>query len=181
MTCSAKIGSGVRFFALLADRGLSQQGQHRLRDIGRSIAEGYRTIAASPAMRMTVLQSCAMGTCFMGSYIVTLPLLVREYYNGSATDLALIFVWGMCGGLAMSMARTIMQEEAPPGQAGRVMSFFSFSLLGAGPLGAILCGLLVSWIGPNHALMVAAGVMALVVSSVTAWSIATRAETAPAP
>ncbi len=76
---------GVRFFARIPDRPTPvHQEHHRLRDIGRSIAEGYRTIAASPSMRMTVLQSVAMGTCFMGSYIVTLPLLVREYYAGSA-------------------------------------------------------------------------------------------------
>jgi predicted MFS family arabinose efflux permease len=89
---------------------------------------------------------------------------------GFPATLALIFVWGMCGGLAMSMARTIMQQDAPPGQAGRVMSFFSFSLLGAGPIGAIACGQLVSWLGPEHALWVAAGVMGVMVCSVAAWS-----------
>jgi MFS family permease len=230
---------GLGAFALSRIRSVQHaraEDAHWLHDMFDSVAEGARTVFASSEMRLVVLQNFAMGLCFMGSYIVAVPLLIREVYHGSAADLgymnaanslglvttvlvlmrvgdvrrrfralllaqavgsgilalvgaglgfpatlALIFVWGMCGGLAMSMARTIMQEEAPPGQAGRVMSFFSFSLLGAGPLGAILCGLLVSWIGPNHALMVAAGVMALVVSSVTAWSIATRAETAPAP
>ncbi len=82
---------GVRFFSQIPDR-LAGTGpvQRPWRDLGRSIAEGYRTIAASPSMRMTLLMSCAMGTCFMGSYIVTLPLLVREYYAGSAQDLALM-------------------------------------------------------------------------------------------
>ena len=81
----------------------------------------------------------------------------------------------------MSMARTIMQEDAPAGQAGRVMSFFSFSLLGAGPLGALLCGLLVNWLGPRHALMVAAGAMGVIVCSVAARSAARRSDTAAAP
>src|SRR5262249_44746747 len=88
---SLVLATGVRFFSMLPDPPPPpERDRHRLRDIGRSIAEGYRTIAASPAMRMTVLQSCAMGTCFMGSYIVTLPLLVREYYSGTAVDLALM-------------------------------------------------------------------------------------------
>lgn len=198
---------------------------HWLGDLVASVAEGARTVLASHEMRNVVLQNFAMGLCFMGSYIVTVPLLVREVYHGSSADLGylnaanslgllativalmrigdvrrrfraliaaqavgavilalvgvgfgfaatlvLIFVWGMCGGLAMSMARTIMQEDAPPGQTGRVMSFFSFSLLGAGPLGALACGQLVSWVGPGHALWVAAGVMAVVVCAVGAFS-----------
>jgi MFS family permease len=50
--------------------------------------------------------------------------------------LGLIFLWGMGGGIAMSMARTIMQEEAPPNQRSRVMSFYSFAFMGSGPIGA---------------------------------------------
>ncbi len=205
---------------------------HWLRDMVASVAEGARTVFASREMRLVVLQNAAMGLCFMGSYIVTVPLLIREVYHGSAADLgfanaanslgllttvfvlmrfgdvrrrfralllaqaigavvlaligaglgfpatlALIFVWGMCGGLAMSMARTIMQQDAPPGQAGRVMSFFSFSLIGAGPVGAIACGLLVNWLGPDRALLVAAAAMGVMVCSVAAWSVGQRAGT----
>src|SRR4030095_6009339 len=62
---------GVRFFAQIPDRPAPvAQEHHRLRDIGRAIAQGYRTVAASPSMRITVLQSIAMGMCFMGSYLV---------------------------------------------------------------------------------------------------------------
>jgi MFS family permease len=218
--------AGVRFFAQIPDRSAPAAQQHnRLRDIGASIAEGYRTVAASPSMRITVLQSVAMGMCFMGSYIVTLPLLVREYYAGSAADLAfmnaanalglvttifmlirfgdirrqgralllaqavgavmlgaigigvsftillgLIFVWGMGGGIAMSMARTIMQEEAPPNQRSRVMSFYSFAFMGSGPIGALANGYLVEWIGPRGALAVAALVMFCVIVLIAAKS-----------
>ncbi|MCH8896163.1 MAG: cation:dicarboxylase symporter family transporter [Proteobacteria bacterium] len=48
-----------------------------VRDMLASIREGYRTVAASRAMRMVFLQNCAMGLFFMGAYVVTLPLLVR--------------------------------------------------------------------------------------------------------
>jgi MFS family permease len=173
--------------------------------------------------------------CFMGSYIVTVPLLVREVYGGSAADLGhlnaanslgllttvvalmrigdvkrrrrallvsqvvgalvlasvgagfsfpamvvLIYLWGMCGGVAMSMARTIMQEDAPPGQTGRVMSFFSFSLLGAGPLGALASGLLASWLGPELALVAAACAM-LAVLGVVGVGIASARDVQPEP
>ena len=223
---AAVLAVGVRFFARIPDRPAPTEPLHHpLRDLGKSIAEGYRTIAASPSMRMTVLQSCAMGTWFMGSYIVTLPLLVREYYAGSAADLAfmnaanalgmvttilmlmrlgdirrqgralllaqglgavmlgaigigvsftallvLIFLWGMAGGIAMSMARTIMQEEAPAAQRSRVMSFYSFAFMGSGPIGALVNGFLVQWIGPRGALAVAATAMFVIMTLIASRS-----------
>ncbi len=186
-----------------------------VRDLVASVAEGFRTVWRSPSMRAVAGQNIAMGICFMGSYIVTIPLLVREVYAGDALDLALVqavngfgliatilvmlrgedvqrqgralllahgvggvflaaaglglgfstllacvFLWGGCGGVAMSMSRTIMQVEAPEGQRGRVMAFFSFSFMGAGPLGALACGYLVDWIGPGAALILASAIMA---------------------
>jgi MFS family permease len=209
------LGVGVGAFARIPMPELpSALRSHRLRDMRRSIAEGFRTVAASPPMRMTVVVSIAMGTCFMGSYIVTLPLLVREFYAGAATDLALmnaanslglvttilvllrvgdiqrpgrallgaqmigslalgsigfgfefpvllalVFVWGMGGGIAMSMSRTIMQSLAPSNQRSRVMSCYSLAFMGSGPFGALLNGYLVDWVGARAALAVAASAM----------------------
>jgi MFS family permease len=207
-----------------ADHPPRPDDAHWLRDLFTSVAEGGKTVLAGPEMRMVLVQNFAMGLCFMGSYIVTIPILVRDRYHGTSADLgimnaanslgllttvfalmrlgdvrhrrraliaaqgvgalvlaaigtgfgfpatlALIYLWGMCGGLAMSMARTIMQEDAPPGQAGRVMSFFSFSLLGAGPLGALLCGYLATWFGPERALVISAAGMGAVVTAFAAW------------
>ena len=176
----------------------------------QSIAVGFRTVWQNPHMRMVVFQNIAMGICFMGSYIVTIPLLIRERYLGSAADLAtvnflnciglvamlvllllignirrqgralilangigalvlatagigvsfawflvIIFFWGVCGGIALSMSRTIMQEQAPEGQRARVMACFAFSFMGAGPIGAFACGLLVEFFGPELSLAIA--------------------------
>jgi len=183
----------------------------------RSVVEGGRTVLVSPAMRMIVVQNLAMGMFFMGSYIVTMPLLIREVFEGSARDLAFmnacnslglvativlllrlgdvhrqgralllsqglgalvlgvaafagayplfllaLFFWGICGGVAMTMSRTIMQEQAPEAQRGRVMSFYSFSFMGAAPIGAVFNGFLVDQIGPQMALLTSAMLMLLV-------------------
>ena len=193
--------------------------------IGRSIAEGYRTVWSNSSTRMVVLQNFAMGACFMGSYVVTVPLLIRERYDGSAADLALVnlvnssglvltiilqlflrdirhkgnalliahglgavilamgalgfefhyflfmmFFWGACGGVAMSMSRTIMQEQAPNHQRGSVMSFFSFSFMGAGPVGAMLWGFTTEHIGPEMSLLIACTCMLIVVLTIIAYS-----------
>ena len=196
-----------------------------LRELFGSVAEGCRTVLRSDAMRPVVVQNIAMGICFMGSYIVAMPLLVREVYNGSAADLSLVmianalglvtsilllllggglrrqgralllahflgciflgaagldfgfwatiacvYLWGGCGGVAMSMSRTIMQEAAPDGQRGRVMAFFSFSFMGAGPLGALLSGYIVGWVGAPLALFLASAALMVVIVAVALTS-----------
>ncbi|MFW6093868.1 MAG: MFS transporter [Pseudomonadota bacterium] len=199
----------------------------RLRD---SLMEGGRTVFSSPAMRMIVVQNVCMGMFFMGTYIVTMPLLVREVYHGSAMDLSLmnaanslglvttivvllrfgdvyrqgrallvaqavgamvlglvalapafelylaaIYCWGICGGAAMAMSRTIMQEQAPDAQRSRVMSFYSFSFLGAGPVGAVLNGYLVDVLGPQTAVLISAGgmftIMLVVATRSSLWRL----------
>ena len=196
-------------------------GGPALRDLTDAIAEGCRTVLRSDAMRPVVVQNFAMGLFFMGSYIVTMPLLIREVYSGSSADLAMVnaanalglvtsivalllggglrrqgralltahalgcvflaaagaglgfpavvacvYLWGACGGVAMSMSRTIMQQAAPDGQRGRVMAFFSFSFMGAGPVGALLCGYLVSAVGAPAALLAASAALLAVVVAV---------------
>ena len=63
----------------------------------------------------------------------------------------------------MTMARTIMQEQAPEDQRGRVMGFYAFSFMGAGPVGALASGFLVEQFGPQAALAIAGAGMACVV------------------
>jgi MFS family permease len=199
--------------------------------LGHSLLEGARTVFSSAAMRMIVVQNMCMGMFFMGSYIVTMPLLVREVFSGSASDLAFmnscnslglvltillllrvgdvhrqgralvlsqiigaivlgaaafasgfglyllaLFFWGVCGGVAMTMSRTIMQEQAPDAQRGRVMSFYSFSFMGAGPIGALLNGYLVEQIGPQMALLACAVAMCAIMSVISLRSSLWRLE-----
>ena len=217
-----------------------------LRELVGSVVEGSQTVLRSDSMRPVVVQNIAMGICFMGSYIVAMPLLVREVYQGDAADLSMvmianalglvtsilllllggglrrqgralllahflgciflaaagldfgfwaaigcIYLWGACGGVAMSMSRTIMQEAAPDGQRGRVMAFFSFSFMGAGPLGALIAGYLVGWVGPPLALFISSATLMVVIVAValtsSLWNMTadaflatSRSETPPA-
>jgi len=211
---------------------------HLLQQIGASISEGFRTVRGSPYLRAVVILNFAMGVFFMGSYIVTIPLLIRDAYQGSSVELSwvngansmglvltilflmrlgdihrqgralllaqgigavvlaggglglgfyslifFVFLWGLCGGFAMTMSRTIMQEMAPANQRARIMAFYSFSFMGAGPIGALLSGYLVTWVGPLKALMMSSVAM-LVVTCIlslrsTLWSLDTRLTAQP--
>jgi MFS family permease len=204
-----------------------------IKKITFSIVEGYRSVKASPPMRMVVIQNCAMGIFFMGSYLVTLPILVRDLYGGSSVELSWmnagnalglvttiflllrigdvyrqgrallaaqaigaialasaalglglyalilsVFCWGLCGGIAMTMSRTIMQEQAPDDQRARMMAFYAFSFMGSGPIGALFSGFLVEWQGPVIALIISSMLMLFVVVTIALtshlWKLNTR-------
>ena len=68
--------------------------------------------------------------------------------------LAAIFLWGVCGGVAMSMGRTIMQEQAPEALRARVMAAFSLANTGGMPIGSILLGYCAQHLGVLGAMAV---------------------------
>ncbi|MFN3236742.1 MAG: MFS transporter [Pseudomonadales bacterium] len=205
-----------------------------VRQVVSSISEGFQTVRSNGYMSTVVLQNCAMGIFFMGSYIVTIPILIRETYAGSSVELsfinaanslglvltimallrfgeihrqgrallisqaigsivlasasfkagfslltASIFVWGLCGGIAMTMSRTIMQELAPETQRARMMAFYSFSFMGAGPIGAVVSGYLVEWFGASQALLISSTAMFMVVMTVALRSPLWLLDTSP--
>ncbi len=49
----------------------------------------------------------------------------------------LIFMWGLGGGITMSMSRSIVQESAPPSHRARVMSVYSLGMMGGMPVGSL--------------------------------------------
>ena len=81
-------------------------------------------------------------------------LLSTGLVNNQLFFMFLVFVWGICGGIAMPMSRTLMQQLAPPAQRARVMSFYAFSFMGAGPIGTLFCGYLANLFGPQQAIVI---------------------------
>ena len=61
------------------------------------------------------------------------------------------------------MSRTIMQQTAPPALRARVMSFYSFSFMGAGPIGALWAGYMADLFGPQLAIVISSMAMASLV------------------
>lgn len=233
--CGALILGVFAYSRLTVGYATHSQTTHiSIRQVFTSIHEGYLTVKKSPPMRMVAVQNCAMGLFFMGSYIVTIPLIVRETYGGSSSELAYlnaanslgllitillmlkfgdikrqgkalllaqgtgcfflagaglgmgfawmvasIFAWGICGGVAMTMSRTIMQEKAPQDQRARMMAFYAFTFMGAGPIGALFNGFLADALGPEEALIVSSGLMMLVVLFVSLKSDLWRQQVEP--
>lgn len=179
--------------------------QPALKEIGEGIAIAWQ----SPAIRAAVLQTFSVGMFFAGTYMVLLPLMVRDLYQGSAGGIALVFatnmlgtcttilwlmrrggierpgralllggmtsvcilsllyfelplqgfyavvyLWGMCGGISMTMSRAIVQEASPESHRARVMSVYSLGMMGGMPLGSALLGWCAGVIGVRNAVLV---------------------------
>ncbi|MBQ63269.1 MAG: hypothetical protein CMQ19_14530 [Gammaproteobacteria bacterium] len=88
---------------------------------------------------------------FFGGFCLLLAALKLSFYG----YLAALFIWGMCGGVSLSMGRTIMQESAPRDHLARVMSIFSLGNIGAMPLGTFTMGFCAAQIGSLASLIVA--------------------------
>lgn len=205
--------STAMFCALLATRKIPlaeptvnrAPRQHPLRDI----AEGLRMAWQSETIRPAVIQAFSTGLFFAGSYIVVLPLMIRDIYGGSSQEIAMafaanmlgssttifwlmrrggiensgralligslislsmlsiltqelsqplfyfvIYLWGVCGGMGMTMSRSIVQEAAPESHRARLLSVFSLGMMGGMPIGSAVLGACVDAFGPRNAVWV---------------------------
>ena len=80
------------------------------------------------------------------------------------------FVWGLGGGVAMTLGRGLVQQYAPPDKMARIISIFTLGLMGGAPAGAVFYGVLAHAIGPRSAILVPGAMMLVIVGSVAAFS-----------
>ena len=80
------------------------------------------------------------------------------------------FVWGLGGGVAMTLGRSLVQQYAPADKVARVLSIFTLGTMGGAPAGAVLYGVLAHAIGPHAAILFPGVGMFVIVGAVTALS-----------
>ena len=73
------------------------RAESRQASVMKDLWEGASTVAGNPLMRAVMIQNVAMGIFFMGAFIVALPLVVREIYNGTSGDLAALNAFNSLG------------------------------------------------------------------------------------
>jgi MFS family permease len=61
-----------------------------------------------------------------------------------ALTMLIVFIWGACGGIVLTLLRTLTQQHTPPEMMGRVMGLASTAQNGAFPVSALLLVFLVS-------------------------------------
>ena len=87
-----------------------------------------------------------------GGFCLILTNLRLPFYG----YLFCIGLWGMCGGVAMSLGRAIVQESAPENYRARALSIYSLGTLGGAPIGAVSMGYFASVMDPLLGFFVAA-------------------------
>lgn len=73
----------------------------------------------------------------------------------------LALCWGLAGGVSMTQSRAVVQEFAEPHMRARLISAFQLGSMGGGPLGAVLTGYLIQYLGPLDAVLVPVGLMVI--------------------
>ncbi|WP_340646407.1 MFS transporter [Phenylobacterium sp.] len=80
------------------------------------------------------------------------------------------FVWGLGGGVAMTLGRSLVQQYAPPDKVARVLSIFTLGMMGGAPAGAVLYGVLAHAIGPHASILFPGLGMLVIVGAVAVFS-----------
>jgi MFS family permease len=70
----------------------------------------------------------------------------------------------MCGGIAMTLSRAIVQEASPPTHRARILSVFMLGMMGGMPIGSAIIGVLVEYMGVRNAILVPGVGMLLIIT-----------------
>lgn len=82
----------------------------------------------------------------------------------------LVFAWGLGGGVAISLSRAVVQENAPRDKVARVMSVYQLGLFGGMPVGAFLMGFVVAELGPRLSALVPMAGLFVVLAVIAVFS-----------
>ncbi len=112
-----------------------------------------------------------VGALIVGCFALMLVPLAPNF----ASVCAIAGAWGLAAGVNMTMARTIVQVEAPAEARGRVLAFYSLGFMGSAPVGATLSGIVTEFVGPLTTTFLCALAMLVLVSTLIAttpvWGI----------
>lgn len=101
--------------------------------------------------RAMMIAMCT-GSCVMVVMHFGFPIYVVDF---------LALCWGLAGGVSMTQSRAVVQEFAEPHMRARLISAFQLGSMGGGPLGAVLTGYLIQYLGPLDAVLVPVGLMVI--------------------
>ena len=127
----------------LAQGGRGEGGDLSGGSLTQSIVEGLTAVLRHRTLRLVALQNVAMGLFLMGAYIVTLPVMVREVFQGSAADLSLM---NSCNLIGLVLAILLLLRRGDVVRQGRALILAQWS-------GALVLVLLA--LAPNYPVFLA--------------------------
>ena len=192
----------------------------------QELREGLRLFRDDKGLLHLLMIVFATGFLAFGVYLVGMPLIARELYDGGAGLYAtlqivfslgivsanfgvmkrskmfnrpgrlmivsfllrgsmvgviaaapsmwllfpLIYTWGACSGLSMTLGRTILHSQVPLVLRSRAASVYQLCLFGGAPLGAWVCGVTVESVGLTNAFLAVSAVTFTVAVLTTLFS-----------
>ncbi len=120
-----------------------------------NVAMGFGMIATSLVVAQRATPKWP-GRVTLGALSIGLGTGLVLIGLSSTYQLTLVFaaMWGLCGGVAMSGLRALMQTNTPPEMMGRVMGLASVAQFGSVPLGSAILYFLVEYTSIQTALVV---------------------------
>ncbi|MFM8821114.1 MAG: MFS transporter [Phenylobacterium sp.] len=103
-----------------------------------------------------------LAALFSGSIVLVLCSLPMPFWLLCGLN----FLWGLGGGVAMTLGRGLVQTFSPPDKVARILSIFTLGNMGAAPAGAVLYGVLAHAIGPRAAILFPGLGMLVIVAAV---------------
>ncbi len=92
-------------------------------------------------------------TLLIGATVSSTVLALLHFELPQWLFYVVVFLWGACGGIGMTMSRTIVQEAALATHRARMMSVYSLGLMGGMPIGSFTLGLIVDEVGVRNAVL----------------------------
>jgi MFS family permease len=132
---------------VLDQDSLAASGLNVVMSVGMMVTSMVLATRWRPAHPGRVL--AAFGVTTLGGGLIGIGLS-RTY----VVTALVCFGWGLCGGIAMTLMRTLMQQHTPPELMGRVMGLAATAQNGAFPIAAILLFGLVAALGVSGALVI---------------------------
>ncbi|MEQ1889181.1 MAG: MFS transporter [Alphaproteobacteria bacterium] len=122
-----------------------------------NIAEGFFSAMGNITIRPVMLLMFCIGTLFTGVFLVQMPLIVRDLYQGGSAGLALLNISFMGGTTVMVLA---LRRARPIRRQGRAMVLASWvsagviGLISLSPSFPLMCLLAAVWGGSGGVTMI---------------------------
>ncbi len=110
--------------------------------------------ALSNALLLRFMPLLRPGKVFLIMQLSRIVVLGLLYLKGDVWLLVIATLgWGLNMGITTNLARMIVQESAKPDFRGRILAVFSVGMVGSAPIGAIVLGALIEYVGVLQALI----------------------------
>jgi MFS family permease len=151
------IGSFQVLFPLIIREDYGGDAQAQAARLGALFATFWGASFVSAVMLSRLKPLRRPGRALIASHLVSAAVLFTfATHKPFLWFVAVVVVWGLAAGVAISMSRTIVQGAADQQYLGRVLAVYSMGFMGGAPIGSALVGYAASELGPRTAALIPA-------------------------